>query len=143
MKRGWPAVRYEGAQPVELKANAPSAVVPTLLCLRSLPTGEPDDQTANGKNASERGNLRMLRFGEDPQFPSGLFVARKRWECGARIGVSAEGAVAPVEITRRSVYTEVDASVEAARRECLFSRVDEVRNAVGAIKFRFRLEKRD
>jgi len=48
-----------------------------------------------------------------------------------------------VEITRSSGYIEIDASVEAALRDYLFSRVDGRENAIGTVRFRFRLEKQD
>jgi len=49
----------------------------------------------------------------------------------------------PVEINAGSRYTEIDASVEAALREFVFSQVDGRKHAVGAITFRFRLETQD
>ncbi|MGO9409149.1 MAG: TonB family protein [Spirochaetia bacterium] len=61
----------------------------------------------------------------------------------ARITVSAAGSVARVEITKSSGYTEIDASVEAALRELLFSQVEGTKDAVATVKFRFRLEKQD
>ena len=61
----------------------------------------------------------------------------------ARITVAPSGAVIRVEITRSSGYIEIDASVEAALRDYLFSRVDGRENAIGTVRFRFRLEKQD
>ena len=78
-----------------------------------------------------------------PQFPRILGAGGVEVECEARITVSPAGAVTQVEITRSSGYTEVDASVEAALREYLFSRVDGGEDAVGTVRFRFRLEKQD
>ncbi len=42
-----------------------------------------------------------------------------------------------------SGYIEIDASVEAALRDYLFSRVDGRVDSTGTVKFRFRLEKQD
>ena len=61
----------------------------------------------------------------------------------ARIKVAPSGAVVSVEITRSTGYIEVDASVLAALRDYLFSRVDSRVDALGTVKFRFRLEKTD
>jgi hypothetical protein len=48
-----------------------------------------------------------------------------------------------VEITRSSGYIEIDASVEAALRDYLFSRVDGRVETAGTVHFRFRLEKQN
>jgi TonB family protein len=61
----------------------------------------------------------------------------------AHITVSPAGNVTGVEITKSSGYTEIDASVEAALREFLFSQVDGRNDAVGTVRCRFRLEKQD
>jgi TonB family protein len=63
------------------------------------------------------------------------------WE--ALITVCPAGNVTGVEITKSSGYTEIDASVEAALREFLFSQVDGRKDAVGTVGCRFRLEKQD
>jgi len=63
--------------------------------------------------------------------------------CTPRVTVSPAGAVTRVEITGSSGYTEIDARVEAALREFLFSREEGGNDAVGTITFRYRLEKRD
>jgi TonB family protein len=64
-------------------------------------------------------------------------------ECTARITVSAAGNVTHVEITTSSGYTDIDASVEAALREFLFSQVEGRKDAVATVTFHFRLEKQD
>ena len=61
----------------------------------------------------------------------------------ARISVAPSGIVTRVEITRSSGYIEIDASVEAALRDYLFSRVDGRAETAGTVHFRFRLEKQD
>jgi len=48
-----------------------------------------------------------------------------------------------MEIAKGSRYTEIDACVEAALREFLFSQVDGRKDTAGTIVFRFRLEKLD
>jgi len=51
--------------------------------------------------------------------------------------------VTHVEIVRSSGYIEIDAIVEAALRDYLFSRVDGRKDAVGTVRFHFRLERQD
>jgi TonB family protein len=89
------------------------------------------------------GAARKLIRKPDPQFPSLLSASGQEVDCEARITVAPTGAVTRVEITASSGYIEIDASVETALRNYLFSRVDGKNNAVGTVKFRFRLEKRD
>ena len=91
----------------------------------------------------EGGARRTVIARRDPRFPEVLSAAGLEVECVARITVAPEGNVTRVEIMRSSGYTEIDASVEAALREFLFSRVEGRKDAVGTITFRFRLEKRD
>jgi TonB family protein len=64
-------------------------------------------------------------------------------ECVARITVSPSGTVTRVDMVKSSGYTEIDASIEGALRDYLFSKVEGKQNAVGTVNFRFRLEKRD
>jgi len=61
----------------------------------------------------------------------------------ARISVAPSGIVTRVEITRSSGYIEIDANMEAALRDYLFSRVDGRIETVGTVHFRYRLEKQD
>jgi TonB family protein len=85
---------------------------------------------------------RLLRR-RDPRFPSVLSTLGQEVECEARITVAPSGGVVRVEITRSSGYTEIDAGVEAALRDYLFSRADGSKETVGTVRFRFRLEKMD
>jgi TonB family protein len=87
------------------------------------------------------GSPRKLLSRRDPLFPALLSAVGQEVECEARILVSPSGAVTRVEITRSSGYIEIDASVEAALRDYLFSRANERKDAVGTIRFRFRLER--
>ncbi len=100
-------------------------------------------QQPEGQVGWEQGAARRILLRRDPQFPRVLGASGVEVECTARITVSPSGAVTHVEITRSSGYTEIDANVEAALREFLFSQVDGRKDAVGTITFRFRLEKQD
>ncbi len=91
----------------------------------------------------ESGTSRVVLVRKEPRFPPVLSAEGQEAECVARITVAPAGNVTRVEIVRGSGYTEIDASVEAALREFLFSRVEGRKDAVGTITFRFRLEKRD
>jgi TonB family protein len=86
---------------------------------------------------------RKLIRRRDPRFPAVLSALGQEVECEARITVAPSGGVTRVEITRSSGYTEIDAGVEAALRDYLFSRADGSTDAVGTVRFRFRLEKTD
>jgi len=83
---------------------------------------------AGGTEWGWQGLPRKLVRRRNPEFPALL---------------SALGQVTRVEITRSSGYIEIDASVEAALRDYLFSRVDGRVDSTGTVKFRFRLEKQD
>ncbi len=89
------------------------------------------------------GKARVLLKKRNPQFPSALRASGQEVEGEARITVAPSGAVLRVEITRSTGYIEIDASVEAALRDFLFSPVNGRGNALGTVKFRFRLEKTD
>ncbi len=89
------------------------------------------------------GATRALIRRRDPRFPSVLSASGQEVEGEARITVAPSGAVVRVEITRSTGYIEIDASVEAALRDYLFSRVDGRVDALGTVRFRFRLEKTD
>ena len=86
---------------------------------------------------------RKLLRRKDPKFPAVLSALGQEVECEARITVAPSGGVTRVEITRSSGYTEIDAGVEAALRDYLFSRADGAAATVGTVRFRFRLEKTD
>jgi TonB family protein len=75
------------------------------------------------------------------KFPRVLAAAGQEVDGEARITVTPSGVVSRVEITRRSGYTEVDASVEANLRGYLFSPLYgyDKRTASGVVKYHFRL----
>jgi TonB family protein len=105
------------------------------------------DSSASQPQPGERigwdGSARKVIRARDPAFPAQLSAAGQEVECEARITVAASGVVTRVEITRSSGYIEIDASVEAALRDYLFSRANERKDTVGTIRFRFRLERQD
>jgi len=96
----------------------------------------------SGAQIGWEGTARKLIRRRDPQFPRVLSRAGQEVECVAHITVSPGGTVTRVQIDQSSGYTEIDASIEAALRDYLFSRV-EGQNAAATVSFRFRLEKRD
>jgi TonB family protein len=98
---------------------------------------------SQGAQIGWEGAQRKLLRRRDPEFPPLLSAIGQEIEGEARITVAASGAVVRVEITRSSGYIEIDASVEAALRDYLFSRADGRENAIGTVRFRFRLEKLD
>ena len=109
-------------------------------------TAPPADAAASvgeGGSIGWQGTPRTLIRRRDPQFPVLLSAAGQEVELQATITVAPSGVVTRVEITRSSGYTDVDASVEAALRDYLFSRVNGRLDAVGTVRFRFRLEKLD
>ena len=109
--------------------------------LSDLPSASSPEAHSDGQFGWEQGKPRKVLSRQDPQFPPVLGAAGVEVECTARITVSPMGAVTRVEITRSSGYTGIDASVEAALREYLFSQVDGRKDEVGTVRFRFRLEK--
>jgi TonB family protein len=86
---------------------------------------------------------RKLIRKRDPKFPPVLSALGQEVECEARFTVAPSGGVIRVEITRSSGYTEIDAGVEAALRDYLFSRADGSTETDGTVRFRYRLEKTD
>lgn len=100
-------------------------------------------QPRTGEGIGWEGSARKLIRKRVPEFPAQLSSAGQEVECEARITVAASGVVTRVEITRSSGYIEIDASVEAALRDYLFSRANERKDTVGTIRFRFRLERQD
>jgi outer membrane biosynthesis protein TonB len=97
---------------------------------------------SGGRIGWDTASRRLIRR-RDPVFPAVLSVLGQEVECEARISVAPSGGVTRVEITRGSGYTEIDAGVEAALRDYLFSRADGSKETVGTVRFRFRLEKTD
>ena len=59
------------------------------------------------------------------------------------ITVTPLGQVIDVEITRSSGYIEIDAAVESALINCVYSRIEGKKNQIGTVYYRFPLEKRD
>jgi TonB family protein len=105
--------------------------------------GPPVSNPQQGARIGWEGSARKLLYKRDPAFPAQLSAAGQEVECEARITVAASGVVTRVEITRSSGYIEIDANVEAALRDYLFSRANERKDAVGTIRFSFRLERQD
>jgi TonB family protein len=106
------------------------------------PGGSPG-VSAGGTEWGWQGLPRKLVRKRNPEFPALLSSLGQEVEGEARITVAPSGIVTRVEITRSSGYIEIDASVEAALRDYLFSRVDGRDDSKGTVKFRFRLEKQD
>ena len=137
------------ASPPAAEAAFPSAQD----VLAGLPGGSGSAQAAGGDAGGDAGapaaqigwesTPRKLIRRRDPSFPPVLSAAGQEVECEARITVAPAGNVVRVEITLSSGYIEIDASVEAALRDYIFSRVDGRTDAVGTVRFHFRLEKRD
>ena len=89
------------------------------------------------------GTPRTLSREVRPRFPAILSTTGQEAEVVARITVSPLGAVIDVEITRGSGYIEIDAAVERALRQCLYTRIEGKQNQIGTVYYRFPLEKRD
>jgi TonB family protein len=89
------------------------------------------------------GTPRTLSKEVRPRFPSILSATGQEAEVVARITVSPLGQVIDVEITRGSGYIEIDAAVESALRQCLYTRIEGKQNQIGTVYYRFPLEKRD
>ncbi len=144
-----PPVVSPGSRPRMRPVGAPGGEIGSLPrpsaeeVLADLPSSSSTPAQSVEQFGWEQGRARKVLSRRDPQFPAVLGASGVEVECAARITVSPSGAVTHVEITRSSGYTEIDASVEAALREFLFSQVDGRNNAVGTVTFRFRLEKRD
>jgi TonB family protein len=89
------------------------------------------------------GAARTVVRSVNPRFPTILSETGQEAEVVARIAVTPLGAVVDVEITLGSGYTEIDAAVETALRQWIFSRSEGKQNAIGTVSYRFPLEKRD
>ncbi len=128
-------------------ASAGSAAVEPAVGTQGSPAGaEPGGSPgllAGGTEWGWQGLPRKLVRKRNPEFPALLSALGQEVEGEARITVAPAGIVTRVEITRSSGYIEIDASVEAALRDYLFSRVDGRVDSTGTVKFRFRLEKQD
>ncbi len=89
------------------------------------------------------GTPRTLSREVRPRFPSILSTTGQEAEVVARITVSPLGQVIDVEITRGSGYIDIDAAVESALRQSLYTRREGKQNQIGTVYYRFPLEKRD
>jgi len=135
--------RPPGAGPREETSLPPRPPLPSPAdVLSDLPSAAPTEGT-QAEYGWEGSAPRAVIVRRDPRFPPVLSAAGLEVECAARITVAPGGNVTHVEIVKSSGYTEIDASVEAALREFLFSRVEGRKDEVGTITFRFRLERRD
>ncbi len=115
--------------------------------LGSAPANSSAGSAENGISAEigwESG-VRTLIKRQALDFPRVLSAAGQEADCHARITVSALGAVTKVEIVKSSGYTEIDASVQSALSGYVFTRNfdSEKKEAIGMVRFRFRLEKLD
>jgi TonB family protein len=116
---------------------APSTAPATAAARADAATAEPTVRI--GWTSAARTVVRSV----NPRFPAILSETGQEAEVVARITVTPLGAVVDVEITRGSGYTEIDAAVETALRQWLFSRSEGKQNALGTVSYRFPLEKRD
>jgi TonB family protein len=121
-----------------LPAPSVSDVLADAASLSPQASGSPEGTWVGWQGAG-----RTLIRKRSPEFPTVLSAMGQEIELEARISVAPSGIVTRVEITRSSGYIEIDASVEAALRDYLYSRVDGRTETAGTIRFRFRLEKQD
>jgi TonB family protein len=144
----------EAPAPLPLNARAPAPAaeettpgVPDVPgdTASAVPASEPLDAggSPSGTMVGWVGIQRRLIHKPVPDFPAILSAIGQEIEGEAMISVAPSGIVTRVEITRSSGYIEFDASVEAALRDYLYSRVDGRTDTVGTVQFRFRLEKKD
>jgi TonB family protein len=129
---GTPAAR-------EVLAALPPPSIPTAAAAVRDSASAAEPTVSIGWTGAARTVVRSV----NPRFPSILSETGQEAEVEARITVTPLGAVVDVEITRGSGYTEIDAAVETALRQWIFSRSEGKRNAVGTVSYRFPLEKRD
>ncbi len=152
---GRAAVREKSAPSAQPDALSPpdSVRAPST---ESLPVPTPTEVLADAASGSAaesgsptgtlvgwEGVQRKLIRKRNPEFPTVLSATGQEIEGEARIAVAPSGIVTRVEITRSSGYIEIDASIEAALRDYLFTRVEGRIDTVGTVHFRFRLEKQD
>jgi TonB family protein len=143
-----PAVRYA----IGPSAAAPEAAPSAREVLDSLPPVPVVASAAARADAASAaptvkvewtGTPRTLIREKKLAFPAVLSTTGQEAEVVARITVSPLGQVIDVEITRGSGYTEIDAAVELALRQCLYARIEGKQNQIGTVYYRFPLEKRD
>ena len=141
-----------GALPIQDTGPVSESGVPSVPSARDVLADMPSTDRSispvaggspNGTQVSWEGMARKLIRKRNPEFPSILSADGQEVEGEAKISVAPSGMVTRVEITRSSGYIEIDASVEAALRDYLYSRVDGRIDTVGTVHFRFRLEKQD
>jgi TonB family protein len=120
-------------------ASLPAASVAPATGAARTDAAAPEPTVRIGWTGATRTTVRSV----NPRFPAILSETGQEAEVVARITVTPLGAVVDVEITRRSGYTEIDAAVETALRQWIFSRSEGKQNALGTVSYRFPLEKRD
>jgi len=136
------ALPSQGSQPVPSSESLPTPTAGDVLA--DVASVSPQSSgSPTGTVVGWEGMQRRLIRKRNPEFPTVLSAMGQEIEGEARITVAPSGIVTRVEITRSCGYIEIDASVEAALRDYLFSRVDGRIDTVGTVHFRFRLEKQD
>jgi protein TonB len=123
----------------EVLAALPASPAPLSTAAARADTAAAEPSVRIGWTGAARTVVRSV----NPRFPAILSDTGQEAEVVARITVTPLGVVIDVEITRGSGYTEIDAAVETALRQWLFSRSEGKQNALGTVSYRFPLEKRD
>jgi len=137
------------ARVVTVPGGVPSAR--EVLADLPAPSSAPVVDAARGDAAASQPTVRVEWTGRSrtmvkevkPRFPTIFSTTGQEAAVEARITVTPLGVVVDVEITRSSGYTEIDAAVETALRQWLFSRSEGKQNAIGTVYYRFPLERRD
>jgi TonB family protein len=127
-------------------APRPDAAVARTTAPGDAPSADRADTRADagqGARISWNGSSRKLIKRRDPQFPDVLAAAGQEVEGEALITVAPTGKVTRVRITKGTGYPAVDAAVENALHEYLFSRAAGAGDVQGTVTFRFRLERQD
>jgi outer membrane biosynthesis protein TonB len=134
------AIPLPGSTSADDAVPAPTAgdVLADVASMSPAATGSPSGAVVGWEGVQRR----LIRY-RNPEFPTVLSAIGQEVECEFRISISPSGIVTRVEITRSSGYIEIDASVEAALRDRLYSRVDGTLDKAETVHFRFRLEKQD
>ena len=137
------------ARVVTVPGGVPSAR--EVLADLPAPSSAPVVDAARGDAAASQPTVRVEWTGRSrtmvkevkPRFPTIFSTTGQEAAVEARITVTPLGVVVDVEITRSSGYTEIDAAVETALRQCLYSRIEGKQNQIGTVYCRFPLERRD
>jgi hypothetical protein len=124
----------------DVLSDMPSASSETMT---RAPAAAEDASQALGAQIVWRGSPRKVVRWRDPPLPAVLRRTGQEAECEAEITVAPSGAILHVEITKGSGYTDIDASVEAALRDNLFSRVSGRTDTIATVRYKFRPEKQD